>query len=180
MLPIMPNETSPKDDPELLGERAAVFGRVFVLHQHLARIADAALEPLGLTSRQWLLLAVLTRAFPGGAPTLTEAAAVYGSSRQNVKQVARGLVARGYLEMRPDPNDARATRLQVTPRVAEFDSPAGQARSAELLAGVFAGLERDELMVLEHLLGRWLRELTPTASALTEADHRRPTKEAHP
>lgn len=180
MLRIMPDDTSTTQDAELLGERAAVFGRVFVLHQHLARIADAALEPLGLTSRQWLLLAVLTRAFPGRAPTLTQAAAVYGSSRQNVKQVARGLVSRGYLDMTADPNDARATRLQVTPRVAEFDDPEGQARSAALLASVFAGLARDEVMALERLLGRWLRELTPTAYALTDADERHPTKEANP
>jgi len=158
----MPRRSRRPTDAQLEGARAVAFGRVFVLHQHLARLADAALEPFGLTSRQWLLLAVLAREFSDRAPSLTDAAAAYGSSRQNVKQVALGLEARGYLRLLADPADARTTRLHVTPKVAEFDSPTGQARSAELLRSAFGDLERDEVMALERLLGLWLLRLTPT------------------
>ena len=41
-----------------LAVRAEVFGQVFVLAQHLTRRTNAELEPLGLTTSQWLLLAV--------------------------------------------------------------------------------------------------------------------------
>ena len=86
-------------DDELLATRAEVFGSLFVLVQHLSRRADKELADLGLTTRQWLLLAVLINAFPGRSPSLSEAADKYGSSRQNVKQVALGLEARGFVRL---------------------------------------------------------------------------------
>ena len=143
-----------------LQTRADLFGKVFVLVQHLTRRTDAALEHLGLTSRQWLLLAVLTRGFPGRAPSLTEAAERYGSSRQNVKQVALGLAALGYLRLVPDPLDGRTTRLEVTEKVRLFDTPDGMARARALFDDVFAGLSARDVTELRRLVVRWLDELT--------------------
>ena len=57
-----------------LAVRAEVFGQVFVLAQHLTRQTNAELEPLGLSTSQWQLLAVITR-HQGEAPTHSEAAA---------------------------------------------------------------------------------------------------------
>ena len=124
-----------------------VFGRVFVLVQHLSRRVDLALAPIGLTSRQWLLLAVLSRGFPGAAPTLSEAAALFGTSRQNVKQIAVQLVARGYLTLDVDPADARATRLRLTDRVAEFDAPDAVAGQVAVLDELFACFTPEEVAV---------------------------------
>jgi len=143
-----------------LQTRADLFGKVFVLVQHLTRRTDSALEHLGLTSRQWLLLAVLTRGFPGRAPSLTEATERYGSSRQNVKQVALGLAALGYLRLVPDPLDGRTTRLEVTEKVRLFDAPDGMARARALFEDVFAGLSASEVTELRRLVLRWLDELT--------------------
>ena len=123
------------------------FGLLFVLTQHLGRRADDALVPFGLTSRQWLLLAVLSRS--AQPPTLSEAAAVYGTSRQNVKQIGLQLAARGYVRLEADPADARATRLVLTEKVAEFDDPAAVAAQRALVGGVFAALSDDELGALE-------------------------------
>lgn len=140
------------DEPDL-------FGRLFVLSQHLTRRADDALAPFGLTSRQWLLLAVLSRGFPGISPTLTEAARAYGTSRQNVKQVALQLEARGYLDLLPDPADGRATRLVLTDRVAVFDEPDVAAAQSAFIAGVFAPLTDDEVATLRSLVGRCISAL---------------------
>lgn len=145
-----------------LETRSEAFGYTFVLVQHLARRMDALLEPIGLTSRQWLLLAVLDKWFPGRDPSLSEAAARYGSSRQNVKQIALGLVARGFLRLEPDPADARTTRLHRTPRVAEFARPDAVAQSVEFLSAVFDGLTDDETDRLRELIARWLTALTTT------------------
>ena len=134
----------PIDEPEL-------FGALFVLSGQLTRRADDALAPFGLTSRQWLLLAVLSRS---ASPTLTEAARAYGSSRQNVKQVALQLAARGYLHLLPDPADRRATRLVLTDRVAVFDEPDVAAAQSAFIAAVFAPLSDDEVATLRSLIGR--------------------------
>jgi DNA-binding MarR family transcriptional regulator len=139
--------------------RADLFGKVFVLVQHLTRRTDAALEPIGLTSRQWLLLAVLSRGFPGRAPSLTEAAERYGSSRQNVKQLALGLAGLGYLRLVPDPLDARTTRLELTEKVRLFDEPAGVARGRALFEDVYAGLSARDVATLRRLVVRWLDAL---------------------
>jgi DNA-binding MarR family transcriptional regulator len=150
-------------DDELLGAASDAFGRAFVAVSHLTRLADAALAEWDLTTRQWLLLAVLARGFPGRAPSLTEAAAAYGSSRQNVKQIAIGLEARGFLRLAPDERDGRTTRLVPTDRVRVFDEPEGVARARSLLASAFDGLARDEVLTLRDLLGRWLTTLGRTS-----------------
>ncbi len=139
---------------------AELFGRLFVYSQHLSRQADAALQPHGITNRQWLLLAVLVRAFPGEAPTLTQAADAYGTSRQNVKQVAQQLAARGFVALRSDPRDRRTTRIALAPRAAGFDAPHAVAEQSAFLAHTFADLTDDELSTLNTLIGRCLSPLT--------------------
>lgn len=151
-------------DPEQERAAADVFGRAFVVVGHLTRLADARLADWDLTTRQWLLLAVLARAFAGRAPSLSEAAAAYGSSRQNVKQIAAGLEARGFLRLVPDGSDGRTTRLVLTDRVRMFDEPEGRARGRDLLASAFHGLSRDDVLALHGLLGRWLEALARTGS----------------
>ncbi|OJV81253.1 MAG: hypothetical protein BGO37_17560 [Cellulomonas sp. 73-92] len=138
------------------------FGLLFVLTQHLGRRADDALVPFGLTSRQWLLLAVLSRS--AQPPTLSEAATAYGTSRQNVKQIALQLAARGYLSLEPDPADARATRLVLSDAVAAFDEPTAVAAQRALLADVFAALSDDELAALESAARTTVTHLARSAS----------------
>jgi DNA-binding MarR family transcriptional regulator len=149
----------PTPDPieqELVRARAELFGSIFVVVQHLARRADAELAQMDLTTRQWLLLAVLTKWFPGRDASLTEAAERYGSSRQNVKQIALGLETRGYLRLIPDPVDGRATRLHVTDKVGLFDRPEAVARQAAMLTDVTAGLTSEQTLALRDLVVRWL------------------------
>ncbi len=148
------------DEAELITTRAELFGAVFVIVQHLTRTADRELTALGLTTRQWLLLAVLTKGFPHRRPSLSEAAERYGSSRQNVKQIALGLEAAGYVRLVTDPTDARTTRIEVTERVRVFDEPAMVDRTAAMLEAVFAGLTPRETGQLHELAQRWLGALT--------------------
>ncbi len=139
--------------------RATVFGQFFLVAQQLTRRADRELRPLRLTTAQWLLLAVVTK-HPGGPPSLSQAAALYGCSRQNVKQVARQLAARGYLRLEADPEDARALRLHPTARVARaFDRPPALRRQVLFLSRLFDGLEDADVLALEGVLRRWLARL---------------------
>jgi DNA-binding MarR family transcriptional regulator len=146
-------------DEDLLDAASETFGSVFVVVQHLTRLTDEGLADWGLTTRQWLLLAVLTRVLGRRAPSLSEAAAAYGTSRQNVKQIAVGLQARGWLRLEPDPADARTTRLVLTDKVAGFDEPEGVARGRALLSAAFDGLTHDEVIALRDLVTGWLAAL---------------------
>ncbi len=136
--------------------RPIAFGTLFVVAQHLDRLGDVVLAPLGLTTKQWLLLAVVQLGFAGRGPTLTEAAAAYGSSRQNVKAIAQGLEAAGYLRIVPDPDDRRATRLAVTDRVQVFATPEWHAREEAFFAFAFGDLDAGDVAHLADLLRRWL------------------------
>ena len=161
--------------------RAEVFGLVFLVAQQLTRRADEELAPMGLTTSQWLLLAVLAKRFPGEAPRLSEAAAVYGSSRQNVKQVAQKLAERGFLELRRDPSDARVIRLQLTRKMALFDEAPALARQARMMDSMFSGLSIHEAAELERTLRRWLaalegrRPATPRTESPPPSGRRPPT-----
>jgi len=148
----------------LLAARAEIFGSIFVVVQHLARRSDAELAVLDLTTRQWLLLAVLTRWFPGHSPSLSEAAEKYGSSRQNVKQIALGLEARGFVRLLPDPDDGRTTRIELTERVGVFDEPQMVQRASAMLTDACAGLSADETLALRDLVRRWLAGIADRGS----------------
>jgi DNA-binding MarR family transcriptional regulator len=143
--------------------RAQLFGSAFVLVQHLGRRMDGLLTPMGVTTRQWLLLAVLSRS--DQPLSLTEAAARYGSSRQNVKSIALGLERAGYLCLEPDPADARTIRLHLRDTVRRFDEPAVAAQGSAFLAEVFAGLDADDLAVLDELMRRWLTSAASEAAS---------------
>ncbi|MCI1788211.1 MAG: MarR family transcriptional regulator [Actinomyces sp.] len=141
---------------------AELFGLMFLLAQHLSRGADAALHDYGLTGRQWLLLAVLVQRFPDRAPTLTEAADAYGTSRQNLTQLARALERRGYLHLLADTDDRRALRLKLTERHHELDSPAALEAQRVFLDRTFGGLDPHELAALRRLALRILDSATKT------------------
>jgi DNA-binding MarR family transcriptional regulator len=119
-------------------------------------LGDVALAPIGLTTKQWLLLAVIDKAFAGRRPTLSEAAAVYGTSRQNVKAMARALETAGFVRLAPDEVDGRATRLELTDRVRVFATPDWKAREAAFFAFAFGSLPDDDVTQLADLLERWL------------------------
>lgn len=153
--------------------RPIAFGSVFVVAHHLDRLGDAVLAPLGLTTKRWLLLAIVQRGFAERRPTLSEAAAAYGSSRQNVKAIARGLEAAGYLRIVPDPGDRRVTRLEATDKVGVFATPEWRAREAAFFAFAFGDLDLPEVARLADLLQRWLAGV----ASLPPSD---PAKETHP
>jgi DNA-binding MarR family transcriptional regulator len=153
------------DDP-----RPELFGSLLVLVQHLSRRLDAALAPLGLTSRQWLLLAVIERWFPNEGPTLSEAAARYGSSRQNVKQIALGLERKGFLRLTPDRGDGRATRLALTDNIAVFREPTARALQQATLDDIFGALDTARIALLRDLIVEWLDIETGESELLSPND----------
>jgi DNA-binding MarR family transcriptional regulator len=140
-----------------------LFGSSLVFAQQLMLRVEEFLEPFGLTSRQWLLLAVIDKGFPGYAPTISEASAVFGTSRQNVKQVALQLERRGWLRLVPDPADRRALRLVLTDRLGVFDDSAVQADQAAFILSVFGGLTARERRTFLNMVHTCMAALSSPA-----------------
>jgi DNA-binding MarR family transcriptional regulator len=142
--------------------------------QQLVSRADEYLEQFGLTTRQWLLLAVLDKQFPGSAPSISEATAVFGTSRQNVKQVALQLERRGWLRVEPDPADRRMLRLVLTDKRAVFDDPAVQADQATFILSVFGGLTPGERRTLLNMVTTCIGALSSTVDDQRRSREERP------
>ena len=107
------------------------------------REMDDRLRPLGLTHTQFDVLASTSwLGITGGAPTQQEVADFAGVDRMMTSKVVRTLVGRGLIQREPDPGDARAFRLRVTPdgRTVVSDSTAiARAIDADMFAEVRDG-----------------------------------------
>lgn len=145
---------------DLSATEVELFGSLFVFLQLLTVRVEERLAPFGLTSRQWLLLGVIEKTFPDSAPTISEATAAFGTSRQNVKQVALQLERRGWLRLEPDPADARVLRLVLTEQLAVFHEPGVQADQSAFILDVFGGLTRRERRNFLDLVTRCITSLS--------------------
>ena len=79
------------------------------------RSVTAALEPMGLTHVQFVLLACAWwLAEQGRVPNQLQLARQAGTDVKMTSQVVRRLEAKGLLERQVDPDDTRARRLRLT------------------------------------------------------------------
>ncbi|QNK81725.1 MarR family winged helix-turn-helix transcriptional regulator [Nakamurella sp. PAMC28650] len=104
------------------------------------REMDTRLRPLGLTHTQFDILA--STSWLGrntGAPTQQAVAEFAGIDRMMTSKIVRTLVDRGLIERLPDPGDARAYRLTLTPGGRETVT-ASTAVARAIDAEMFAGL----------------------------------------
>lgn len=132
----------------LVADMAELMGRSRSSSDVLARSS-------GQTVARWHLMSVLS----GGSHSVAAAARRLGQARQSVQRVANDLLAEGLASASPDPNDARAPRLALTPR--------GEALVADLYArsdGV-----RTELVTRAGLTGAQLTSARATVRALIDA-----------
>jgi DNA-binding MarR family transcriptional regulator len=132
-------------------ERAAQI-RVFRLLHHLGQqlhfLADHMYREDGITSQQAMLLGVVGAL---GEPSLTQTAAAFATSHQNVKQIANALVRKGFLEMKPDPEDARVSRLVATAKSRRYFA-ARDKDDFDRIAVWFSALSKKEVVDLQDLL----------------------------
>src|ERR1700734_2136426 len=82
--------------------------------RRLTQFYDDALEPCGLRSTQYTILAELSRL--ASPPTLAELASVLVSDRSAVGHNLRPLIRDGYLVLEPGAEDRRERRIVLTPQ----------------------------------------------------------------
>jgi DNA-binding MarR family transcriptional regulator len=90
-----------------------IFGALLIIANRMDTLLERTLSKHQITAKQWFLLMVLMSQ-TGPSLTLKEAAAVMGTSHQNVKMLATKLQSKGMLELKKDPKDLRTTRLHLT------------------------------------------------------------------
>lgn len=132
-------------------DKEFILGTLFVIANRLQTLLDREFESGGLTTKQWFLSIIIGGVFDE-PPTLGDAAAVMGSTHQNVKQVALKLKEKGFLEFLDDPDDGRAMRLRMTEKSNEFWMGM-QERSEKFMTDLYKGLGSEGLAALRSLLG---------------------------
>lgn len=134
-----------------------ILGSLFVIANRLQTLLDREFKSCGLTVKQWFLSIIIGGVF-AQPPTLGEAAAVMGSTHQNVKQVALKLAEKGFVEFLDDPDDGRALRLRLTEKSDEFWEGM-QERSARFMKRLYDGFGSEGLKDLRGLLDRLMTNI---------------------
>jgi DNA-binding MarR family transcriptional regulator len=133
------------------------FAKIFLLNNKLQYIIDKELLKDQLTTKQFLLIAAIEKAFDR-PPSLKEVAHVLGTSHQNAKQIANQLQRKSFIALVKDPDDRRVTRLQVTEKNRRYwDSRAGEHE--EVVLGLFSFLGEEEIVSLHSTVNKMLSGL---------------------
>lgn len=143
----------------------AAFGYLFLLAQRWQTLGDQFLAQWDLTTKQWLLLATLELQLDRSA-SLGEAATAYGSSHQNIKQMARSLEKAGFLRLFKDPRDQRVLRMEVTQKNYRFWETHKQ-ETQNYINRLFTPLPDDDVRNLAGIL----RTLNDRAGELNNREH---------
>lgn len=131
---------------EILKMKQMLFGGLFVVANNLQTVMDRTLAEVGLTSKQWLLLAVMGEFFKDQPPTLKELASSMGTSHQNTKQIALKLQEKGLVALEKDEADKRIVRVKLLITDGHFGEDFDKGARAFL--DTFTGdLEAEELAI---------------------------------
>lgn len=104
---------------EVTHDMANVVGSLFLLTNRLQTVMDRDFEKKGLTTKQWFMMAVISKLFTT-PPKLSDLASSMGSSYQNIKQIALKLEKSGYVTLEKDPKDQRVIRITMVPHFENF------------------------------------------------------------
>ncbi len=120
-----------------LNEKAFIFGSIFTLSNKLQILGDKFDK--NLTIKQWLLLAGIDKS-ESTSPTISEVAAIIGSSRQNAKKMISILEKRQFVEVRKDKDDARILRISLTEKCKDYFKER-EKRELEFIEQLYDGFD---------------------------------------
>jgi DNA-binding MarR family transcriptional regulator len=126
-----------------MDKRFALFGYFFAMSNRLQTVGDRFYEEI--TCKQFFLMICL-RLFENGAPTINELSEIMGCSHQNVKSIAGKLEEKGYLEIRPDSDDARKLRIRLTNK-ADSLAKKYQKKEVDFIDMLFTGISDKQIEI---------------------------------
>lgn len=137
-----------------LPDKEYILGNLLIVANKLDKILDRELKIFDITSKQFLMSAIIDTLFEE-PPTLKKLACEMGSSHQNIKQVALKLEKKGLIEFEKDDNDRRVTRIRMSEDGYEFWESTHQ-KGHQFTESTFAGINQAELqnfrMTLEKIM----------------------------
>lgn len=131
----------PREMINSMDKRFALFGYFFAMSNRLQTVGDRFYEEI--TCKQFFLMICL-RLFENGAPTINELSEIMGCSHQNVKSIAGKLEEKGYLEIRPDSDDARKMRIRLTNK-ADSLAKKYQKKELDFIDMLFTGISDKQI-----------------------------------
>jgi MarR family transcriptional regulator, organic hydroperoxide resistance regulator len=138
------------------------------VHMLVDRTLTSGLQPLGLKCVQYDILAAVFR-FPG--LTQQELADKLLVGRSNMSMLIPGLIAKGCVERRGDPGDARVKRLHLTAAGEALTLRAMQVQVG-VIEGMLGALKAEECEALGDMMrrvGRYMKEKGGSSSLLPQA-----------
>ena len=133
----------PREMINSMDKRFALFGYFFAMSNRLQTVGDRFYEEI--TCKQFFLMICL-RLFENGAPTINELSEIMGCSHQNVKSIAGKLEEKGYLEIRPDSDDARKLRIRLTNK-ADRLAKKYQKKELDFIDMLFTGISDKQIEI---------------------------------
>ena len=131
----------PREMINSMDKRFALFGYFFAMSNRLQTVGDRFYEEI--TCKQFFLMICL-RLFENGAPTINELSEIMGCSHQNVKSIAGKLEEKGYLEIRPDSDDARKLRIRLTNKADKL-AKKYQKKELDFIDMLFTGISDKQI-----------------------------------
>jgi DNA-binding MarR family transcriptional regulator len=150
-----------KNSDELISEHA--FGErldmekyilvvLFLIQQRWTYTINNEFKQDNITTKQWLMLIVLSTAFEK-PPSMQEVADAMSITHQNVKQLAVRLESQGFIKIERDKNNKRILRLMPTEMANEYWAKREEDH-ARSIKGYFKDLNEEEVVSLFHIMGK--------------------------
>ncbi len=125
---------------------------LFLIQQRWGYVIGKDLLEDRITTKQWLMMIVISNAF-NHAPSMQEVADAMSITHQNVKQLAVRLEDRGFLKIERDPDNRRILRLKVTEECHKY----WENRNPEDIKSInalFKGLDDLEMKNFFEIMGK--------------------------
>lgn len=97
----------------------SIFGLLFKTANTLQTYLDHNLKGSGITSKQMLMMIMISSCNQEN-PTLKDVAQLWGTSYQNIKQIALKLEQKKLIEIIDNPNDKRSKCIRLTSEANHF------------------------------------------------------------
>lgn len=121
------------------GKKSVLFFSFFVVSNRIETIYNAGME--GLTLKQLMLL-ILVSISEG--ETFTRYGEIMGSSRQNIKTLAKALEKKSFVSIKRNENDRRAYGVFLTPKTAKHFKDTDDYYTGQML-NLFSEFTEDEI-----------------------------------
>lgn len=141
----------------MVDKREQIFGNLFRLSNKLQATVDKLLAPYDISTKQWLLTALLQKSF-GRPVSLGELADAMGCTYQNVKQTAQKLQKKGYIRMEKDEKDRRVTLVKLTQKHYMFWNKK-EEEGNNLINKLFEDFSQQEIDIMHEKINRLIQRL---------------------